>query len=56
VSEGLVCLTCRRYIGIGGNVCECEEPVPSWDMRTVATDATALHEVRWVAKQREEAR
>lgn len=39
MSEGLMCLKCRRYIvdlAVNRDACRCAVPVPSWDGKTAA--------------------
>ncbi len=42
MSFGLVCLNCRKYLVVGrpAQTCQCEEPVPTWDLKKPAGEQT----------------
>lgn len=40
MSEGLMCLKCRKYLGNEESHCACPEPEPSWDGKTPAPRTT----------------
>lgn len=57
MSYGLCCLTCRRHIGDGANAffCQCDEPVPTWDLKSAAVDTKAYRAVQTMLFQRHKA-
>ena len=52
MSDGLLCLTCRKYI-VAKPVhpewcCQCPKPAPSWDGETLARPSARTAERGWM--------
>jgi hypothetical protein len=58
MSEGLMCLRCRKYIRCQeqpnvGQPCQCHEPIPSWDGKTQAVPHVPLQTPEQAERERE---